>query len=392
MTNAILITISTLLLLAYFFDLTSRWSRIPSVILLLLMGWGIQQALDILGIELPDMSGVLPVMGTLGLILIVLEGAMELQINPSKKPLLIKSFLGAGLTVLMLSIGIGSLVCYAGSYTLKASIASVIPLCVISSSIAIPTARNLADQDREYVVYESSMSDVLGVVLFNFVALNEIIDAMAFMKFGIQLAIMVVLSIAASFGLTYMLRRSQHHIRFMPVILWTVLLYAITKVYHLPNLLFILVFGLVLGNLAWLGRLRFLTKFSLGEAVPDVKRFHELIGEVAFLIRSLFFLLFGYTLKTAEIVDTDSMIWSVGIVAIIFLARAAQLRISGFRLSPLLFIAPRGLITILLFLSLPEGVVVPLVNRSVLTQVIVLTSLVMMAGMMTATDKKAEGV
>jgi len=50
---------------------------------------------------------------------------------------------------------------------------------------------------------------------------------------------------------------------------------------------------------------------------------------------------------------------------------------------PLLFIAPRGLITILLFLSIPLGEGIALVNRSMLIQVIILSALAMMFGMMT---------
>ncbi|MCU0354611.1 MAG: sodium:proton antiporter, partial [Cytophagales bacterium] len=54
---------------------------------------------------------------------------------------------------------------------------------------------------------------------------------------------------------------------------------------------------------------------------------------------------------------------------------------------PLLFIAPRGLITILLFLGIPAAQSIDLVNRSLVIQVIVLTALVMMAGLMLAVPK-----
>lgn len=384
MTTAILITLSTLLLLAYFFDLTSKRTRIPSVILLLALGWGMQQALGILGIKLPDMSDVLPLMGTLGLILIVLEGALELEINPNKKSTLAKSMVGAGLSTLLLGLTIGVLLYLVGGYSFKDCVANALPLCVISSSIAIPAARNLTAGDREFVVYESSLSDIIGIVMFNFVALNEVLNGMAFLTFGVQMVIMAALSLLGSLILTYMLRSIQHHIKFIPMILWVVLLYELTKLYRLPSLLFILVFGLMLGNLDLLGRFTLLRRFSFAGAKPDVGRFHELIGEMAFLVRSLFFLLFGYTLQTAEILNTSSLLWSLGIVSIIYLVRAIQLRISGIPQSPLLFIAPRGLITILLFLSIPKADTIALINRSVLTQVIVVTSLVMMAGMMLA--------
>lgn len=55
---------------------------------------------------------------------------------------------------------------------------------------------------------------------------------------------------------------------------------------------------------------------------------------------------------------------------------------------PLLFIAPRGLITILLFLKIPLPNKIPLVNKALVIQVIVLTALIMMIGLIF--DKKVK--
>jgi len=55
----------------------------------------------------------------------------------------------------------------------------------------------------------------------------------------------------------------------------------------------------------------------------------------------------------------------------------------------MLFIAPRGLINILLFLSIVPAQNIPLVNKSLLLQVILLSALILMFGMM-FTGKKEE--
>lgn len=73
MTSGIIITICTLLLLAYVFDITSAKTKIPSVILLLISGWLVRQVTDYLQLPVPDLNGILPILGTIGLILIVLE-------------------------------------------------------------------------------------------------------------------------------------------------------------------------------------------------------------------------------------------------------------------------------------------------------------------------------
>ena len=92
MTTSIILTLCVLILLAYLFDLSSSKTRIPSVILLLLLGWIIKQLTIFFAITIPDLSSLLPLLGTIGLILIVLEGSLELELNKSKLPMVRKAF------------------------------------------------------------------------------------------------------------------------------------------------------------------------------------------------------------------------------------------------------------------------------------------------------------
>ncbi|HAN66759.1 MAG TPA: sodium:proton antiporter, partial [Chitinophagaceae bacterium] len=78
MTTAIIISLCILVLLAYLFDITASRTRIPSVILLLATGWLVRQGAEKFSVYLPDLSPILPVLGTVGLIMIVLEGSLEL--------------------------------------------------------------------------------------------------------------------------------------------------------------------------------------------------------------------------------------------------------------------------------------------------------------------------
>ena len=73
--------------------------------------------------------------------------------------------------------------------------------------------------------------------------------------------------------------------------------------------------------------------------------------------------------------------WAASIVGLIIAFRVIQLLLSKLPLMPLLFIAPRGLITILLFLSIPAEKQLPFVDRSLIVQVILITALVMMSGL-----------
>ena len=382
MTITIIITFCVLLLIAYVFDLTSSKTKVPSVILLLLLGWTVRQLTKWFDIQLPDFSLVLPVLGTVGLILIVLEGSLELELNKSKFGLIKKSFIGALLPMVAMAFLLAFMFRYFGHFGLKDSLTNAIPFCVISSAIAIPSVRNLLGHNKEFVIYESSFSDILGVLIFNFLALNEIIDILSFGHFALQLLIITVVSLIATIGLSYLLNKIEHHVKFVPIILLVVLIYAVSKIYHLPGLIFILLFGLSIGNLDELKRFKWIEKFKPDELDKEVNKFKELTIEVAFLIRALFFLLFGYLIETSEVLNGDTFLWALAIVFFIFAFRTIQLKLSRLPLQPLLFVAPRGLITILLFLSIEPTHNISLVNKSLIIQVIILTALLMMFGLM----------
>ncbi|HOY38646.1 MAG: hypothetical protein KBB11_03195 [Bacteroidales bacterium] len=385
----IIITICALLLLAYAFDLTSSKTKIPSVILLLFLGWVVRQITILLNFRLPDFTLILPILGTIGLILIVLEGSLDLELNKSKLKLVKKSLLGSLLSMLAMAFSLGYLFKYFGDVSLIDGLTNAIPFCVISSAIAIPSVRHLSSSLKEYIVYESSFSDISGVVFFNFVALNDNFNASSYGHFALQLLIILIISFVATYVLTILLGRIEHHIKFIPIILLIILIYAITKEYHLPALIFIMLFGLFLGNLDKLKRFKFINSNRLDNLGKEVIRFKEINVEITFLIRALFFLLFGYLIETPEIINTQTLIWAIGIVMLIFAFRTVQLLISRLPLIPLLFVAPRGLITILLFLSVAETQQIPLVNKSLIIQVIILTALIMMVGII-ITKKGAE--
>lgn len=390
MTTTVIITFCILLLLAYVFDLTASKTKIPSVILLLLLGWLVKQLTILLDVQLPHFSPILPVLGTIGLILIVLEGSLELELNKSKVGLIKKSFIGAFAPMLALAFLLAFAFRYFGHFGLKDSLTNALPFCVISSAIAIPSVRNLSSHNKEFVIYESSLSDILGVLIFNFLAFNETIDKFSFVNFGIQLLIIAFVSFVATIGLSFLLSKIKHHIKFVPIILLVVLIYAVSKIYHLPGLIFILIFGLSIGNLDELKRFKWIEKFKPNELSREVIKFKELTIEGAFLIRALFFLLFGYLIETNEVLNTDTIIWALAIVFIIFAFRLLQLKLTKLPLRPLLFVAPRGLITILLFLSIDPLHTISLVNKSLIIQVIILTALVMMFGLMANKTQKKD--
>lgn len=387
MTTTIIISLCVLLLMAYLFDLSASKTKVPSVILLLLSGWLVKQILNTVEITMPNFAPLLPVLGTVGLIMIVLEGALELELNKSKFNLVKKSVLVAFIPMICLSFFLAFLLYYFQGVNFKDAFINAVPFCVISSAIAIPSVSSLDIYKKEFVIYESSISDILGVVLFNFVAFNAVINFSAVSSFFIQIMIVLIGSFVCTIFLAFLLNRIEHHVKFVPIIILIILIYSVSKIYHLPGLIFIMLFGLFIGNLDELRRFAWIDKFKPDELNKEVHKFKENIAEFAFIVRALFFLLFGFLINTADILNTESLGWALVIVASIVVFRALFLKLFKVPLKPLLFIAPRGLITILLFLSiLPENSI-SLVDNALVIQVIMISALVMMIGLMTSRTK-----
>jgi cell volume regulation protein A len=381
MTFTVIAAVCVLLLLAYVFDLTSVKTRIPAVILLLTLGWGVRQLTDFAEISIPDLAPVLPFFGTIGLILIVLEGSLELELERSKLPLVGKSIIGSFLPILALAFTIAFSFTYFSHSSLQIGLVNALPFCIISSAIAISSVKSLSKTNKEFIIYESSLSDIFGVLIFNFLVLNDVISFSSFSEFIFQIIIMVLIAFAASLSLSLMLGRIEHHIKYAPVVILTILIYAVSEIYHLPALIFIMIFGMFAANLAEFKNSKWMKKFRPEVLEKEVVKLRELNTEGTFLIRSLFFLMFGFLIETQQVINLETLPWAVVIVGLILLFRVIQLLLSRLPLMPLLFIAPRGLITILLFISIPPDKQLPFVDKSLIIQVILISAVVMMVGL-----------
>ncbi|HQV00896.1 MAG TPA: sodium:proton antiporter, partial [Bacteroidia bacterium] len=128
----ILLILCGVVLIAYLIDVFSAKIKVPSVVLLLTFGFAIKYSLQLLNIAIPDVSRILPLVGTVGLVLIVLEGALELKIDATKIPLIKKAFWVSWLAILILAVITVSWCYYVFNYSINDSIVNLMPLCIIS--------------------------------------------------------------------------------------------------------------------------------------------------------------------------------------------------------------------------------------------------------------------
>ena len=122
-------------------------------------------------------------------------------------------------------------------------------------------------------------------------------------------------------GLSVLLNKINHSVKFIPIIILLVLFYAITKYFHLPGLIFILLFGMFLGNLNLLYKTKWAQTFHVESLKKEFVRFNEIVAETTFLVRTLFFLLFGFLIETSELLNLSALPWAIGITLAIFIIR-----------------------------------------------------------------------
>lgn len=377
-----------LILIGYLFEILSPKTRIPNILILLGLGMVAQKLVDTFHWHKPDFTSVLPELGTVGLILIVLEGTLELHITKSKMPLIKRTISLAFFSIITLGTAITIWLVFQGFYV-NDSILNSIPLTIISSAIAIPTAKMLSRKDKEFIIFESSLSDIIGVTVFNFFLVNKIISAKSILFFTGEIFISLLFSIVAAVILTFVLSRLKHKVKFVPIIALILFLYALAKGFHLPALILILTFGLVIANIEKIKILPWFKEFDTSHLKKEIHRFEEITIELTFIVRVAFFLIFGFTIDIPTLLEPNNLIFAILIFGMIVLLRILQLLIMRLPVFPLAFVSPRGLITILLFVSIPTSQSLPLINQTMITQVIILTSLFMMTATILSSPEKS---
>jgi Kef-type K+ transport system membrane component KefB len=383
-----LIILSSLVIFSYLFDLAAKKFKIPSVILLLLSGIGLRYLADLFSFEAPNFTRILPLVGTVGLILIVLEGSLELKLDKEKSGLIKKSLASAFFILIITSTGIALFYYYLTGENFRTCFLNAVPLGVISSAIAIPSASSLPLNRRDFIIYESSLSDIFGVILFNFIISNDVINAFSFVNLGWQTFLILVISGLFCLALLYLLKRITHHLKFFLIIAMLILTYAIGKHYHLPTLVIVLAFGLFLNNLHWIRAVRFRQIFQYENFNKDLQQLTQLSGESAFFVRTFFFLIFGFTLDIKSLLHIDVLIIGAALILIIYGVRIFYQKffVSTAAWAEYL-LAPRGLISILLFFSIPDSLKLKGLQNGLLFFVILASSIIMIFGLLNIKDK-----
>lgn len=398
----ILFVLPLLIIFSYLFDSFSRKTKFPSVILLMATGIIFRFFISFSGYDdFAFLDNLIPVLGTVGLILIVLEGAIELEINRKKMPLILKGFLAA-LVILIANIFALQWV-FENIFGIQNTIAVLfaIPLSIISSAVAIPSAASLIDKEREFIIYESTFSDILGIMIFNyairqFESEQVLVGAEPLISLVLQILGVIMISLLITYALFRLMQQIDHNVKFFLILALLILVYAFGKLLHLPALVTIFIFGIFMSNVKSLLP-RFLRNYlDLDATRKEIQEFHILTAESTFLVRTFFFLFFGFSIQLSNFKSIIPFFYGLIIFLIMFLIRYMYITFTSLKIkpSPLVYMSPRGLISILLFIQLKDVSFISLdqspIDERVLLIVILSSMLVMLLGTMKKQKDKEE--
>lgn len=397
----LIIALSCVIIFSHIFNFVSKRTKVPSVILLILLGVGIKLVMDYQDYNQDALIfSTLEVLGIVGLIMIVLEAAIDLELSKEKWPIIWKSFLVALLSLLVCAFAISFIINQVFQEDPIISLVYAIPLSIMSSAIVIPSVNGLFDHKKEFMIYESTFSDILGIMFFYFLIENQGAENTGTVVYSIigNIVITIVVSIAISYALVLLFQRIVGDVKLFMLIAVLILLYAIGKQLHLSSLVIILVFGVLLNNthLFFFGKIKSWIDSKMISGI--LKDLHLVTRESAFVVRTFFFVVFGTTIDFRALLDLEIVGVSLIIVAVFYASRFLLLKAFFLKKSilPELFITPRGLITVLLFFSIPAELASDTFNSDIILITILATSIIMTWGLIkysnVAPPKEAEEV
>lgn len=377
--NQLIILLSVVVISSYLFNILSKWIKIPSVLLLMGLGVLLQYFAKLYGVSFLIPDSTIDLMGTFGLILIVLEASLDLKLKKEEIPTVRNAFLAASVILLISSFTMAFTIHWWLGTTLKKSLITAIPLAVTSSAIAIPSVTFMSKKVREFIIYEATFSDIIGILLFNYVIQDRLLNIITVQSFILNVIIIVIVSLLGSILLLYLINRISGHVKFFLILGILLLIYSIGKAFHLPSLLLILVFGIMIGNTEKIVTGKALKYLNPEKLKLDLLPFKHITEETAFVIRTFFFVLFGYNVDLRELVKQEIIFSGLTIVGISLVIRYVYLRFTVVGADRLvkLFLAPRGLITVILFYSIPAKYIIPEFSIGIIFFMIIVTGLMM---------------
>jgi cell volume regulation protein A len=341
--------VGILLLVAYVANRLSRLTRVPDLVVLLLIGVTLGPVLH--WIRPAAFQGTIDILGTLALILILFAGGAELRLREAAH------YAPPALLLMVVSYGLSlGLIALMGRALLHLQWTDCVllgaALGCTSGTIVIPALEQISAPEpvKVTLTLESTLGEVIAVLLIgsllNASASQSVMVGMVVdFSHHIVIALLVGVVVGAIWSRLWPQLASQPNanIANLGVLLGV---YALVRYFGGSGLLAVLIFGITLANVP--------RTPHMARQGARLLAFH---AELSFLVRSFFFVLLGIV---AEFVSRKYLLPIAGILAALLLARFLATQVSRWairdatrRETELLFwMLPRGLVTAVLAMEI----------------------------------------
>lgn len=355
-----------LLVLAFAANRLFDRTRVPDVVVLMFAGLLLGPGLGL--VDASELHGITRAFGTLAIILILFEGGLELDLRKTVR----HSPGGLLFAFLAYALSFGGAALVSGrmlGLPLTSSLLVGAVLGCTSIAIMMPVLDQMEVREpvKVTLLLEASLGEVfavltVGILLEQMERGGPLVKGL-FREFLSSIAVALFLALLTSWLWSRLLRRLSKQ-PFWQVLTFSVvlLLYAFTEAVDASGLIAVFGFGLGLANFSTIGPRMVEATFGLEapseEPHLQILAFHS---ELAFLVRTFFFVLIGVVVDFAGLVRY--LLPAVGILAVLYIAR--WVAVMGSRWTwqdvrppereTILWMLPRGLITAVLAIQVSEA-------------------------------------
>ena len=378
--------VGLLVFVAHLFEKLFEETKIPDVLLLIVLGVIIGPVLGVVNIE--DFGIIGPVFVTLSLVVILFQGGTKLRLSA-----LSKSAGGTAsltFTSFILSSALSALIAYL--VTDWGALRSAMLGAIVggtSSAIVIPLVRELELNEVSSTILqiESAFSDVLaiivGLALLDAYTLGEF--SLLFITERILSSFLIACLLGMAAGLIWSIlldkvRHIEDSIFTTPAFVFVV--FGLVDLLGYSGAIAALSFGITLGNIQAL-KIPLISRYTPLKPLSLSKRESAFFSELVFIIKTFFFVYMGIAIQFESL---RSVLIGLGLAFAMILIRPLAVRIATskeipvFDASLMASIAPKGLAAAVLAsipaqMGVPGGDLIQNVTYSVILFSIVLTSI-----------------
>jgi potassium/hydrogen antiporter len=358
--------IGGLLVLAFVANRIFNLTRIPDIILLMALGVVLGPATHLVNAQ--RFSSATNLLGTVAIILVLFEGGLELDLRET-----LRHFRGSLLLAILAYIFstaiVTFIVCKALGLSLTAGLLAGAALGCTSSTVVLPVLQQMQTEEsaRITLMLEASWGDVLAVLTVGLLISLKLQSHGGSIAKGVLSGVLNQVGVATLFAVivgvlwSRMLRVLSEQ-RFWQVLTFSIVLvlYAGMEALGANGLIAVLMFGLTLANFPGIDP-DVVGSLGLGLGSQSHQSLLTFHSELAFLMRTFFFVLIGLIADIGMFRHHSLLI--AGTIGGIFVARWISIQMSRWAwrdIGPsgrdaILWMLPRGLITVVLALEATEA-------------------------------------